>query len=180
MLIVGTQICHDVTDTGQAAWVRKLLLHRVVQRGRGAGEGLRLQAPLRCLQGAAVTFQIAHCTFYFSGGGRLVRPRQSYLRHHPVPDAGLRGPDLSVWPGPLPVRGHIRGPGRPLVLRLLPRGARDQPGGARPPRPGEAQSGQWDPDGGRGETRATGHGSERHAEVGDVYFLILSDGPMWS
>ena len=65
------------------------------------------------------------------------------------------------------MRGHIRGPGRPLVLRLLPRGARDQPGGARPPRPGEAQSGQWDPDWGRGETRATGRGSKRHAQVGD-------------
>ena len=75
------------------------------------------------------------------------------------------------------MRGHIRGPGRPLVLRLLPRGARDQPGGARPPRPGEAQSGQWDPDGGRGETRATGHGSERHAEVGDGMFSNIIRWP---
>ena len=40
-----------VIIAGQASWVRKLLLDRVVQRGRGAGAGLRLQASLRSLQG---------------------------------------------------------------------------------------------------------------------------------
>ena len=89
-------ICTFVTITGQAARVRKLLLYRVVQRGRGAGEGLRLQAPLRRLQGVVVTCHTVHCPFYYLGGGRLVRPRQSHLRHHPVPDARLRGPDLAV------------------------------------------------------------------------------------
>ncbi len=129
----------------------------------------------------AVTFPCEHCVIMcVSGGGRLVWPSQSHLRHHPVPDACLRGPDLPLWPGPLPVRGHIRGPGGPLVLWLLPCGARDQPGGARPPRPREAQSGQRDRDWWRGEHRALGHGAERHSQVSDDLFLILLDCKMAS
>ena len=45
-----------------------------------------------------VTFHCYHCVIMcvLSGGGRLVWPSKSHLRHHPVPDACLRGPDLPL------------------------------------------------------------------------------------
>ena len=76
------------------------------------------------------------------------------------------------------MRGHIRGPGGPLVLRLLPRGARDQPGGARAARPREAQSRQRDRDWGRSEYRASGRRAERHAPVSDA-LCSLSNKARW-
>ena len=70
--------------------------------------------------------------------------------------------------GSLPVRDHVRGPGGPLVLRLLPGGPAHQPGGARPAGPFLRQPEQRDRVAGPRHSQTSAAGTEHQSQVGSA------------